>query len=118
MKIEPTAATILTRRGVKRSSIHCVLTQDNGEPSVEMVVNVTVEEPRARVVGREPDSDIVTCSPRTDGVALRRVHVVVVGAACAADDVEGVLRVKVVSRIQDHVWGKSKTRLTPCKWKG
>ena len=57
-----------------------------------MEVDVAMEEPRAGVVRREPDRDVVSRGAGVDRVALHRVHIVVVAAARTADDVEGVLR--------------------------
>ena len=58
-----------------------------------MGVDVAVEEPRTRVVGPESDSDVVAslgCASGCD-VAEDGVFEVVLGAACAAYDSEGVL---------------------------
>ena len=88
---------------------------------------MAVEEPRARVVRREPDGDIVACRARADGVALRRVHVVVVGAAGAADDGKGVLQVMwAVSVEVRKVWrwdvhragGRGGARRVQLRWRG
>ena len=57
-----------------------------------MEVDVAMEEPRARVVRREADRDVIPLSTGTDGIALRRVVVIVVVASGTADDIEGVLR--------------------------
>ncbi len=62
-----------------------------------MKIDMAVKEPRARVVGRETNRDVVPCGAGADSVALRRVHVVVVAAPRAADDVEGVLRGQILA---------------------
>ena len=55
-----------------------------------MEVEVAVEEPRARVVGREPDRDVIARRAGANNIALRGVDVVVVGGAGGADDMEDV----------------------------
>ena len=53
---------------------------------------MAVEEPRARVVGREADRDVVvSAGPGRDSVAPDGVVVVVLGRAGAADYGKGVL---------------------------
>ena len=54
---------------------------------------MAVEEPRARVVGPEADRNVVTGlgRARAHDIALDGVVVVVLGAACAAYNSEGVL---------------------------
>ena len=69
-----------------------VLAQYHRKASFQVEVNVTVEEPRARVVRREADRDVIPRSTGTDGIALRRVVIIVVVASGTADDIEGVLR--------------------------
>ena len=56
-----------------------------------MEVDVAVEEPRAGVVGREADGDVVARRAGGDNIALGRVDVVVGVAARAAHDPELVL---------------------------
>ena len=51
---------------------------------------MTVEEPRAGVVRREANRDVVTGGARADDVTLGRVHVVRRRLTSAADDVERV----------------------------
>ena len=82
----------LTRGGIEGSYIRDVLSENDCETSLKMPVNVTVEEPRARVVCRAADRDVIPRSTGTDGIALRRVDVIVVVASGTADDIEGVLR--------------------------
>ena len=53
-----------------------------------------MEEPRARVVRREANGDVVTRRTSADGVTLDGVDVVVLGAAGRANNVEGVLCAK------------------------
>ena len=69
------------------------LSEDDGETSLEVEVDVAVEEPRARVVGLEADRNVVARGggSRGDDVAPDRVVVVVVGGTCAAYNSEGVL---------------------------
>lgn len=49
-----------------------------------------VQDPRARVVGSEPDSNIIASYTHCDDVALDGVHVVIGITACTPDDVEDV----------------------------
>ena len=69
------------------------LSEDDGEASLEVEVDVAVEEPRSRVVGGEADRDVVIVRGRArrDDVAPDRVVVVVRRRASGADDREGVL---------------------------
>ena len=69
------------------------LGEDDGEASLEVEVDVAVEEPRAGVVGEEADRDVVTdgAVARRDGVAPDGVVVVVLGRTGAAYDCECVL---------------------------
>jgi len=46
-----------------------ILSKDDGEASIQVPVNVAVEEPWARVVGEEADGDIVASIADTDDVA-------------------------------------------------
>ena len=80
-----------TGRGLGRVDVGDVLGHDDREAGGEVEVDVAVEEPRARVVRLEPDRDVVAGRARADHVTLRRVNVVVVAAARAPDDPEGVL---------------------------
>ena len=75
------------------SDIRRVLGEDDGQPSNEMEVDVTVEEPRPGVVRLEPDRDVVPGSgcAGADDVPPNRVVVVVLGAARRADDGEDML---------------------------
>ena len=91
---EHTANGILTAGRDGGGDIGRILSEDNSETSLQVEVDVAVEEPRAGVVRREADGDVVTSGTGADDVALGRVDVVVVGLASAADDVEGVLERK------------------------
>ena len=73
------------------SDIRRILGEDDGQPSDEMEVDVTVEEPRTRVVGGEADGDVVAVAADVHDVTLGRVLVVVGGLTGRADDVERVL---------------------------
>ena len=55
-----------------------------------MPIDVAVKEPRPRVVGLEPDRDIIVRVAEADNVAHDGVVVVVRRASRAADDVEDV----------------------------
>ena len=81
----------LTGRRVVRRHISGILSKNDGEPGLEMEVDVAVEEPRAGVVGLEADGDVVASRAGGDDVALGRVDVVVGVAAGAAHDPELVL---------------------------
>lgn len=56
-----------------------------------MPVDVAMQEPRAGVIGNEPDGDVICSAARAHDVAHRRVGEVVAGLAGAADDGEGML---------------------------
>jgi hypothetical protein len=56
----------------------------------QVPVNVTVEEPRARVVRLEPDRDIIARIPDAHNVTDDGVIIVIGRVACAADNVERV----------------------------
>ena len=81
----------LTGRSVRISDVGHVLAEDDGEASLEVEVDVAMEEPRAGVVRREANGDVVTRRTSADGVTLDGVDVVVLGAAGRANNVEGVL---------------------------
>lgn len=53
-------------------------------------MNVPVHDPGARVVGLEPNSDIVRSVANADDVTLNGVSVVVGGTSGTANDTEGV----------------------------
>ena len=73
-------------------SVADVLGEDDGETSIQVEVDMTVEEPRARVVRLEADRDVVvSAGPGRDSVAPDGVVVVVFGRAGAADYGKGVL---------------------------
>ena len=84
----------LTRRDHVLRYVRHIFGHDNGHPSFEMPVDVAVEEPRAGVVRREANGDVVTRRTSADGVTLDRVDVVVLGAAGRANNVEGMLCAK------------------------
>ena len=64
-----------------------------------MVVDVAVEEPRARVVGGEADGDVVAVAADVHDVTLGRGIVVAGGLTSRADDVERGLSIQgVVSK--------------------
>ena len=81
----------LTGRRVVRRHISGILSKNDGEPGLEMEVDVAVEEPRAGVVGREANGDVVARRASGDDVALGRVDIVVRVTARAAHDPELVL---------------------------
>jgi hypothetical protein len=83
------AQSLPSRRGVSHAAhVRDVLRHHDGEPGVEVPVDVAVEEPRARVVGGEPDGDVVACAPGRDGIPLDWVDVVVLGGVRRTDDGE------------------------------
>ena len=55
-----------------------------------MEIDVAMEEPRARVVRREPNRNVIAGRAGADDIALRGVDVVVVGSAGGADNMEDV----------------------------
>ena len=55
-----------------------------------MPIDVTVEEPRARIVSEESDCDIISCFPDAHDIADDGVFKVINLALGAADDMEGV----------------------------
>ena len=61
----------------------------DGSP-FQVPVNVTVEEPRARVVGLEPDRDIIASSSDAHNITDDGVIIVVGLVARATDNVERV----------------------------
>lgn len=57
-----------------------------------MPINVAMQEPRARVIGKEPNGDLVVCRrPDVDDVAPDGIVPVVRRVAGATDDGEGML---------------------------
>ena len=65
---------------------------------------MTVEEPRARVVSEESDSDVVVRRvPNADDVANHGVIIVVVIAASTTDDVE-IVPVQVKGMLPGGKW--------------
>ena len=61
----------------------------NDHSRIQVPINVAMEEPRARVVRKEPDCDIVpSASTNTDNITNNRVDEVVARVASAADHVE------------------------------
>ena len=80
----------LTRGGDRRRHVRRVLRKDDREPSLKMEINMAMEEPRPRVVRREPDRHIIPRRTRAHHIALRRVHVVVLRLPRPAHDVERV----------------------------
>ena len=80
-----------TGRGNRARDLIRLLSKNDGEASLEVEVDVAVEEPRARVVGGEADGDVVAVITDAHGVALGRVVVVVGRLASRADNIEGVL---------------------------
>ena len=59
-----------------------------------MPVDVAVEEPRARVIGGEAEGNLVTSDTSGNHVAEDGVVPVVIGAPCAANDPEVVLKIE------------------------
>ncbi len=80
-----------TRGRVGRGNVGDVFSKDDGEASLEVEVDVAVEEPGAGVVSAEADRDVVARSTGANDVALRGVDIVVLRAASTAHDVESVL---------------------------
>ncbi len=58
----------------------------------KMPINVAVEEPRARIISKESDRDIITRIrvPVAHDIANHGIVIVISRVAGAADDVEGV----------------------------
>lgn len=55
-----------------------------------MPVDVAMEEPGTRIVGDEPNRDVITCVADVHDIPNNRIDKVVRGAAGAADDPKGV----------------------------
>lgn len=51
-----------------------------------------MQEPRSRIVNSESNGNLITCNSGAHNITKRGVNVVIHSAACAADDMEGVLR--------------------------
>lgn len=66
-----------------------------------MPVNVTVQEPRTRIVCREPEGNIVRSTSDVDNIAPDRVIVVIFSATSHADDVE-VVSVQMHRMLETH----------------
>ena len=73
---------------------------------IQVPVDVTVEEPRARVVGEEPNRYDIRTGASAHDIANDRVVEVVGRVSSAPDDVEGVLEGRHIS---EHV---ARARLT------
>ena len=70
---------------------------------IQVPVDVTVEEPRARVVGEEPNRyDVSRSSAGAHDIANDRVVVVVGRVSSAPDHEEGVLEKKHISEDLDR----------------
>lgn len=55
-----------------------------------MPVDMTMQEPRSRVVSHETDCNIVGTTTDADGVTARRVRIVVCRTTGGTNDVEGM----------------------------
>jgi len=55
-----------------------------------MPIDVAVEEPRARIISKESDRDIIARVPNAHDIAKNGIVIVISLVAGAADDVEGV----------------------------
>ena len=87
-----TSSAITTAKPlVKHRYINKRKRRRSGKDSLGQVpIDVAVKEPRPRVVGLEPDRDIIVRVAEADNVAHDGVVVVVRRASRAADDVEDV----------------------------
>ncbi len=56
----------------------------------QMPIDVAVEEPRARIISKESDRDIIARVPVAHDIANHGIVIVISRVAGAADDVEGV----------------------------
>ncbi len=57
---------------------------------LQVPIDVTVEEPRARVVSEEPDRDVISATAHAHDVADDRIVEVVRRVSGTADDMKGV----------------------------
>jgi len=73
-----------------RRYIRDILSKNNREASVQVPIDVAVEEPRARVVGKEPNCDLITSGTNTHDIPDNRFDKVVGRVTSAADHVEVV----------------------------
>ncbi len=55
--------------------------------------NRPVKEPRARIIGSEPDRNIVASGAYVDDVPSHWILVVIHGTTSTSDDIEGVLMI-------------------------
>jgi len=65
------------RRDVRRRSVRDILSKHNSEASVQMPIDVAMEEPRARIVRLEADCDIISSITNTHNISDNRVVEVV-----------------------------------------
>ena len=76
--------------GCRVVGIAHVFGHDHGEPCSEVEVDMTVENPRARVVGREAEGNIVATRSDANYITARWVDVVVCSAARGTNNIENV----------------------------
>ena len=77
----------------------------------QVPVNVTVEEPRARVVREEPDSDIITSVADAHDVAEDRIIIVIRTVTSAAYNSEGMSM-----QVNGMLFGEKSSQLVrPCR---
>jgi len=83
------AQVLPSRRGrIERWHIRDILSKDNREASIQVLVDVAMEEPRPRIVGEKPDCDVIPSVANTHDISDNRVDKVVGRATSAAYHVE------------------------------
>jgi len=78
----------LVRDRVRCWHVRDILSKDNGEASIQMPIDVAMEEPWSRVVGEETDCDFISRVANTHDISDDSVVEVVGRVTSAADDVE------------------------------
>jgi hypothetical protein len=85
--MNPHALTGRTRRSWDGRGI---LAKHNGEASLQVPIDVAMEEPGASIVGDEPNRDVVVRTTCAHNVAARRIGKVRRGLSSALDNREGM----------------------------
>jgi hypothetical protein len=67
-----------------------VFSEHDRQTKDEMPINMAMHDPRASIIGTEPDGDVVACTSEADNIALNGVGEVVGAAAGTPDDAEGM----------------------------
>jgi len=73
---------------VRFRHVRDILSKDNGEASIQVPIDVAMEEPWSRVVGEETDCHFISRVANTHDISDDRVDEVVSRATSGADDME------------------------------